>query len=157
MRQPLPKPPYVGGCLCGAVRYAYNARPLGLNACHCNHCKRLSGSDYIKMMFCERAHLSSTGATDVFRKTADSGRQNDIHRCANCGTRVWHAPVSAPQWVFVCAGTLDDTSWTTPVSHIWVECADPSVGFAPDALRIEGQPADRQVLIDAFGRAYPRD
>jgi hypothetical protein len=27
--------------------------------------------------------------------------------------------------------------------------------FAPDAVRVEGQPMDRQVLIDAFNRLYP--
>lgn len=156
MREPLPNPPYVGGCLCGAVRYAYNARPLSVNACHCGHCKRLSGSDYIKMLLGQREHFSVSGETDVYRKTADSGREVDIRRCAKCGTRLWHEPLSAPQWVFVCVGTLDDSSWATPTSHIWVELADPAVDHAPDAIRVEGQPADRQILIDAFDRAYPR-
>lgn len=155
-RSSLPKPPYVGGCLCGMVRYTYAARPMALNACHCGHCKKLSGSDYIKMLIGERAHFSHTGETAVFRKRAESGREIDIRRCAQCGTRLWHEPLSAPQFVFICAGTLDDTSWTTPTSHIWIELADPAVGMAADAVRAEGQPVDRQVLYDAFDRAYPK-
>lgn len=155
-RPSLPDPPYSGACLCGAVRYSYATRPMGLNACHCVQCKRISGSDYIKMLLGERAHFTSSGETSIYRKRADSGREIDIHRCAHCGTRMWHEPLSAPQFVFVSAGTLDDQSWTTPTSHIWVELADPAVGFAADAVRVEGQPPDRQPLYDAFDRAYPR-
>lgn len=155
IRPALPKPPYTGGCLCGTVRYSYNARPMALNACHCGHCKKLSGSDYIKMLIGEREHLISSGESAVFRKRADSGREIDIHRCAQCGTRMWHLPLASPQHVFICAGTLDDTSWAIPTSHIWIECAGKGVALSPDAIWIEGQPADRQPLYDAFDRAYP--
>ncbi len=41
-RPPIPKPPYTGGCLCRAVRYELFARPLAVNACHCNDCKKTS-------------------------------------------------------------------------------------------------------------------
>jgi hypothetical protein len=155
-RPPLPPPPYAGGCLCGAVRYSYAARPMGLNACHCGDCKRLTGSDYVKMLIAERAHFTKQGETQVFRKTAASGREIDIHRCAQCGARLWHEPLSAPSFTFICAGTLDDASWAMPVSHIWVEQAAPGLAFSEDAVLIEGQPADRQVLYDAFDRAYPK-
>jgi len=155
-RPRLPAPPHAGGCLCGRVRYSYNARPLGLNACHCGQCKRLSGGDYIKMLIGERAHFASSGETAFYRKRADSGREVDIHRCAGCGARLWHMPLAAPQFVFVCAGTLDDTTWTIPTSHIWIECAGKGVALTPDAVWLEGQPADRQALYDAFDRAYPR-
>lgn len=151
----LPSAPHTGGCLCGAVHYSYNARPMGLNACHCGHCKKLSGSDYIKMLLGERAHLTHTGETTTYRKRAESGREIDIHRCVECGTRLWHMPLAAPQFVFICAGTLDDVAWTVPTSHIWIEHAGKGVALTPDAVWLEGQPADRQVLYDAFDRAYP--
>lgn len=157
MRPPLPDPPYAGGCLCGAVRYRYDARPMGLNACHCQDCKRLSGGDYGKMLLAERAHLAKPqGETAVYRKRADSGREIDIHRCAQCGTRLWHEPLAAPLYVFICAGTLDDSSWVAPTSHIWAEQARPGLICEADAIRIDGQPKDRQPLYDAFDRAYPK-
>ncbi|MGD9967637.1 MAG: GFA family protein [Hyphomonadaceae bacterium] len=155
MRKALPPPPYVGGCLCGRVRYAYKAQPRALNACHCNDCKRLTGSDYVKMLLGERLHFAQTGETQVCRKRADSGREMDIRRCAACGTRLWHEPVQAPQFIFICAGALDDAGWVVPTSHIWVERADEAVQFAPDALLVQGQPKDRQVLFDHFDRLYP--
>lgn len=154
-RPPLPDPPHQGGCLCGAVRYSYNARPLGLNACHCSDCKKLSGSSYFAVVQCDGQAFSRNGEIAVFRKTADSGRQVDIHRCAACGTRLWHAPVNGANLVFLAAGTLDDPSWFVPTSHIWAARAQPDVAIAPDAIVFEGAPADRQKLWDRFNQIYP--
>jgi hypothetical protein len=154
-RPALPDLPLRGGCLCGAVRYDYRARPLALNACHCIDCKRLSGGSYFAVVQGEAAHLVHSGETLVFRKTADSGRQVDIHRCAQCGTRLWHVPVSAPHFRFFPAGTLDDSTWFVATSHIFTRSAQPDVLFAPDALVVAGPPDDRQAIWDAFNRCYP--
>jgi hypothetical protein len=154
-RPPIPEPPYSGGCLCGAVRYRLEARPLAVNACHCSDCKKLTGATHLLMILSPRAGLQrERGEPLRYRKRADSGREIDIVRCANCGVRLWHEPLSAPNLVFVAAGTLDDPSWAIPTSHIWVEKASPSIAFEPDAITVEGQPHDRQMLIDAFARVY---
>ncbi len=148
----------MGGCLCGEVRYALDARPLAVNACHCDQCKKLTGATHLLMLLAERddfAHLQ--GEVTRFRKVADSGREIDIVRCANCGVRMWHEPLSAPNLVFIAAGTLDDTGWAVPTSHIWTEKAAPGVEFHDDAVVIEGQPSDRQTLLEAFARIYPED
>ena len=155
-RPPLPEPPYSGGCLCGAVRFSYNARPLALNACHCTDCKRLSGASYFAVVQAKGEAFSFSGATLIHRKTADSGRQVDIHRCAACGTRLWHTPAGSSDLVFFAAGTLDDPTWFVPTSHIWASRAQPDVVFAPDALVIEGAPSDRKPLWDRFEEIYPR-
>lgn len=158
MKRPaIPAPPYTGGCLCGDARYRLAARPLAVNACHCDDCKRLSGATNLLMILAAREAFSSEGGpVDRYRKRADSGREIDIVRCARCGVRLWHEPLSAPALVFVVVGTLDDPSWAIPTSHIWVEKASPGVLFQDDAIKVEGQPADRQTLIDAFTRIYGR-
>ncbi len=154
-RLPIPDPPYTGGCLCGAVRYRLDARPLAINACHCRDCKRLSGATNLLMVLGRSDAFScASGEVDRYRKRADSGRELDIVRCARCGVRLWHEPLSAPALVFVAVGTLDDPSWAIPTSHIWVEKASPGVFFQEDAIKVEGQPAERQVLLDAFARVY---
>jgi hypothetical protein len=157
VRRPLiPAPPYRGGCLCGAVRYSLNARPLAVNACHCDDCKKLSGATNLLMVMAERASFApEKGDVSRYTKRADSGRNVDILRCANCGTRLWHEPQSAPNYMFIAVGTLDDPNWAIPTSHIWVEKASPRVTFEEDAIKVKGQPGDRQTLIDAFARVYP--
>jgi len=151
-RPPIPNPPYEGGCLCGAVRYRLNARPATMNACHCDACKKLSGGTGLLVITAPREAFSHAGAVHRYRRTADSGRQSDVVRCAVCGTRLWHEPLSFPI-VTLAAGTLDDPGWVVPASEIWVEKASPAAIFHSDAVRFHGQP-DRQAQIDAFQSLY---
>ena len=152
-RPPIPDPPYEGGCLCGATRWRLNARPQTMNACHCDACKKMSGGTNLLIITAPRAafeHLS--GEVQRFRRTAQSGRQSDVVRCATCGTRLWHEPLAFPV-VTIAAGTLDDPSWVVPAHHIWVEKASPAAIMQDDALKIEGQPP-REAQIAAFNKLY---
>jgi hypothetical protein len=155
-RPVIPNPPYHGGCLCGRVRYRLDARPLGINACHCADCRKLTGAANLLMLLAaSSAFVHESGDLARYRKTADSGRQLDIVRCAYCGVRLWHEPLSSPEYVFIAAGTLDDSRWAIPTSHIWIEGARAGTQFEGDAICVEGQPQTRQVLMDAFARLYP--
>ena len=157
-RPAIPDPPYPGGCLCGAVRYRLDARPLGINACHCDDCRKLTGAANLLMVLAPRQALHlEQGVLDSWRKTAASGRQLDILRCKTCGTRLWHAPLTAPALVFIAAGTLDHSDWAVPTSHIWIEKARPGTHFHADALLVEGQPATREMMMDAFQAIYSKE
>jgi len=154
-RPPIPSPPYSGGCLCGRVRYCLNARPLGVNACYCDDCKKLTGATHLLMLLAARVGFAhEQGEVERYRKRADSGREIDIVRCENCGVRLWHEPLSSPNFIFVAAGTLDDSRWVVPASHIWIEKASPHVVMDEDSLKVEWQPRDRQALFDAFTAIY---
>ena len=143
-----------GGCLCGAVRYAIAARPMAVTACHCTDCKRVSGGTHAVFLHVPRDTLQHQGDLARFRKTADSGRQLDIARCARCGTRLWLEPIAAPTLMFVAAGTLDDPAWAIPTSHIWTSRKAPDVPIEADALVYDEGPADRQPLWDRFAAIY---
>jgi hypothetical protein len=153
VRPPIPDPPYSGGCLCGAVRYRLDHRPQTMGACHCDACKKMSGGTNLFMLSAPREsfqHLS--GEVQRFRRTADSGRQSDVVRCAACGTRLWHEPQAFPV-VNLAVGTLDDSSWAVPAAHIWIEKASPAALMQDDAVKFEGQP-DRAAQVAAFNRLY---
>ena len=157
IRPPLPDPPHRGGCLCGAVRYSFDARPLAIVACHCRDCQKLSGATNLLTVYAPReAFVHEQGEVDRYRKRADSGNEADYFRCAGCGCRVWHEPHNAPHLTMVAVGTLDDASWAIPVAHIWTSRAAPSANI-PAGVPVYGQgPADRAELIAAFESTYPR-
>ncbi len=117
-------------------------------------CKKMSGATNVLMLLAPRRIFRCTGETHTYRKRADSGRELDIHRCARCGTRMFHHNLASRTLVFITAGTLDDSSWAIPTSHIWVERISPGVTMQEDAVKVMGQPADRQVLMDAFTKVY---
>jgi len=152
-RPPIPAPPYDGGCLCGAVRYRLEQRPQTINACHCDACKKMSGGTNLLVVSAPREALNHlSGEVQRFRRTAESGRQSDVVRCATCGTRLWHEAQAAPV-VIVAAGTLDGPSWVVPASEIWIERASPAATLQSDSVKFQGQPA-REQQIAAFHALY---
>jgi hypothetical protein len=136
------------------VRWRLDQRPLAVNACHCMDCKKTTGATNVVMLIAKNDAFSYAGETDIYRKRADSGRESDIHRCAKCGCRMFHHNLASSALVFITAGTLDDPSWAVPASHIWVEKISPGVMMQDDAIKVIGQPADRQILMDAFTKVY---
>lgn len=78
------------------------------------------------------------------------GRERRARRCAACDTTLWGEPPAYPQLRNLQPGTLDDTSWLSPVGHIWTQSMQPWVVLAPDALRYEGQPEDMLPLVRAW-------
>jgi hypothetical protein len=139
------------------VRFAIMARPLGINACHCTDCKKLTGATHLLMILTTaEAFVHQRGDVVRWRKRADSGREIDIVRCVDCGVRLWHEPLANPEYVFVAAGCLDEPSWAEPTSHIWMSRLSPGVLVQDDAFQCEGQPATRQLLFDAFTRLHSK-
>ena len=75
-RPPIPEPPHRGGCLCGAVRYSYDAAPLATVACHCRDCQKLTGATNLLTIYADRSHFRhEKGEVSRYRKRADSGRE----------------------------------------------------------------------------------
>jgi len=154
-RPQIPDPPYRGGCLCGAVRYSFSARPHAIVACHCRDCQKLTGATNLLTVFAPKeSFVHEQGELDRYRKRADSGRESDYFRCAACGCRVWHEPLTLPKFTMVPAGTLDDASWVVPVAHIWVSRASPAASIPEDVPSWEKGPADRAELLALFAKAY---
>jgi hypothetical protein len=94
------------------------------------------------------------GPVSSFVKQAASGRHVEIFRCSSCATRLYNAPSPDPNVFVVAAGVLDEPHWPVPTSHIRTKDAAPGFAFEPDALQVEGQPPDRQVLWDKFAAIY---
>ncbi|MEO1108048.1 MAG: GFA family protein [Pseudomonadota bacterium] len=58
----IPKPPYTGQCLCGAVRVNITAPPLLTVACHCADCQKLTASAFSLTTMFPRDSFECTGA-----------------------------------------------------------------------------------------------
>lgn len=147
----LPAFPVEGGCQCGAVRYRLKAAPLGVYACHCKDCQRVSGTTHTMSMVVKAGDVELIRGTLVsFDKAADSGRTVRMLGCAACGIKIWNEPQSAPHLVIVKPGTLDDMSWARPVGNIWTDRALPWAEIDWSHPHFPGQPPDRQPLFDAY-------
>jgi hypothetical protein len=43
----VPKLPFTGGCVCGAIRYECSAAPIMMFKCHCRDCQQVTGGGFV--------------------------------------------------------------------------------------------------------------
>ena len=129
-----------GGCLCRAVRYQTNAKPLTARYCWCRFCQFIAAGNAAVSVCFPSADMSIEGETRDFVSVADSG--NRMHRrfCPACGVHLFSEAETRPHLIFVRAGTLDDPEVARPAATIWAARA-PSWACIDDTLPSwEGQP-----------------
>jgi hypothetical protein len=113
-----------GRCLCGYVRYEYAGTVGPANYCHCEDCRRCTGSAYNIGVRFEKSELRIlSGSLKGFTKSADSGQELTRHFCPECGSPIFTSAPKHPEYVYVKAGTLDDPSIVEPANQNWVSSA----------------------------------
>lgn len=109
-----------GGCNCGAVRFRLTEPPLTVLACHCENCRRQSGSAYSVNLAVKAKAVEVEGPFSTFEdRSTESGHPVNRDFCGACGSPFRSRPSSGPPIVAIKAGTLDDPSFFPPAMHIW--------------------------------------
>ena len=121
-----------GGCLCGAVRYRIAGDPVRTAVCHCKNCQKQSGSAYSIVFSAKARDVEVAGELTTYEDSGDSGGAVLRKFCGKCGSPILSEIVALPQLRFIKAGTLDDTSWLKPQSHLWCNSAMAWVELDPD-------------------------
>ena len=117
-----------GGCLCGGVRFEA-AKVVGpFELCHCNRCRKASGSAFASFLGVMREDFRLLQGEELIRTYEAPLRDKPppYRRCfcSRCGSPV-PDPKSASPWIEVCAGVLDDDPGIRPERHIFVELKAP--------------------------------
>ena len=110
---------YIGGCLCGKVRFEINGDIQDIVYCHCSQCRKAQGSafatngnvDVEKFKFVQgenelTGYESTPGQTKYF--------------CSTCGSPIISRSISRPDKVRVRLGTIDTDIIERPIGHIFV-------------------------------------
>lgn len=125
-----------GGCLCGQVRYECKEEGGG-GHCHCDDCRRTSGTGHGSHMIVPASAFSLTGDVKFFDKPADSGNMVSRGFCPDCGSAIYSTNSSMPGMAFVRASSLDNPENFRPQMRVYTDRAaswdqmDPSLpGFA---------------------------
>jgi len=98
-----------GGCSCGSVRFELADDPLWVLACHCDACKKRTGSAYgVAVMVGNQTVKEFSGKTRTFTRIGDSGNKIHYDFCPDCGTTLrWHVDIVPGRQAFA-GGTFDD-------------------------------------------------
>lgn len=128
-----------GSCLCGAVTYIVTGEERRFYHCHCQRCRKASGTGHASNLFV-RGELAWGSGKELVRtyKLPDAERFSNSF-CTVCGGRV---PRFVPEFnsVFLPAGSLDDEPALRPQARIFQgsraawSCADglPAFDAYPD-------------------------
>jgi hypothetical protein len=92
-----------GGCMCGAVRYKISGAPIASSLCHCNRCRRQSGSAFSTIIIIKRSAIK--GTTAVFEDTGSSGLNVARRYCPLCGSPLTTESDATPDLMFVKVGS----------------------------------------------------
>ena len=90
---------FTGGCLCGAVRYEINGDPVRVAHCHCDDCRKATGSSFATNAFFKEDDLVVLkGTTKTYMHTADSGNSMNKEFCpaARASRQSRSAPLMTP-------------------------------------------------------------
>jgi hypothetical protein len=116
------------------VRYEVDAEPIAQALCHCSDCQRQTSSPFSAVVAVPLEALEVEGDTLATFCTigGDTGEETQRKFCSACGSPIYSLSPAAPDFAFVKAGSLDDSSWLAPAIEVWTGSAQP---WTP---RIEG-------------------
>jgi hypothetical protein len=111
---------FTGRCLCGAVSYSCTGEPVAAGHCHCEDCRRSSGSGHCSHLGVPEASVTLRGETKGYARPADSGNVVTRHFCPTCGAAVFSTNSGMPGLTFLRASSLDDLEVFRPQMHVYV-------------------------------------
>ena len=114
---------FTGGCLCGAVRYSCSAEPAMMGHCHCEDCRRSSGSGHSSHLLVPEASVALTGEPKGYKHAADSGNVVTRNFCPACGAALFSRNAAMPGMIFLRASSLDDLEVFKPQMHVYASRA----------------------------------
>ena len=110
---------FSGRCLCGAVSYQSAADPVMSGHCHCEDCRRSSGTGHCSHLGLPEEGVSISGVTMRYDKAADSGNIVSRHFCPTCGSPMFSRNSGMPGFVFLRASSLDQLDVFKPQMHVY--------------------------------------
>lgn len=116
---------YVGGCLCGAIRYSASGTPMMEGNCHCRDCQKASGGPYAPTLFFLVDAVAITGEVKYYESIGGSGQPIRRGFCPECGSQLFGRPALRSTMIGIRAGTLDDPGIFNPKVEIFVSHAPP--------------------------------
>ena len=113
-----------GSCLCGRVTFEVDRFTGPFEICHCNRCRKVSGSQGVAAIGCSPKDFRLlTGSDSISTFDAPILHRPPAYRvsfCMHCGSPV---PPAIPEGEFmeIAAGLLDDSPGIKPDKHIFIE------------------------------------
>lgn len=111
----------VGGCLCGAVRFATEGQILFCAHCHCAWCRKAHGAAFVTWYGVKDAAFTITSGSDKVR-FYKSSNESERGFCTNCGTTMFFRSKVAPGEMHVALACADEGTVTkAPAANVFYD------------------------------------
>ncbi len=130
-----------GSCLCRAIEFSIPDEFAYIVYCHCNECRKFSGSDYSITGGVKNSEVAIEKGEEnlrYYRKTENSA----MGFCVCCGSSLWVKKSDRPLF-HLRLGSLDDFPSQRPSMHIMVAEKPPWHEISDDLPQYEGLPPKR--------------
>jgi hypothetical protein len=108
-----------GSCLCGQIRFEIDGDFERFFLCHCQHCRKDTGSAHAANLFSSSATLKWTSGEDHVTQFTLPGTRHSRSFCRTCGSAVPMLQMEGALLV-VPAGSLNSKVGIKPDAHIFM-------------------------------------
>jgi len=115
---------FLGGCLCGKVKYSVATDIKDFYFCHCEQCRKITGSAFAVNILTPPATVNWTSGSELVKRFDDPGERIFTKVfCSNCGSGLPFINKKGDALV-IPAGSLDDSPDIKPNHNIfWADSA----------------------------------
>ena len=135
-----------GGCLCGAVRFSAGLTELTFGACHCEMCRRWTGSALLGISV-PTGNIVWHGEDKIATRQTSPWAMRAW--CSDCGSNLYFRVTADTEWSGVTElpiGLFDDASGLTMTNEIYIDHKPDSFAYAGKGRKL----MTRQDCIDKF-------
>ena len=141
-----------GGCLCGCVRLSVGLTSHEFGACHCEMCRRWTGSALLGITVPE-ANVTWQGAENIARFQSSDWAERAT--CRKCGSPLfYHVTMEGPmaENLEIPVGLFDDANGLTFTNEIYIDHKPDSYAYSGDRPRLT-----RKETLEKFGISDEED
>lgn len=110
---------YSGSCLCGAVRFEVAGEFERFYLCHCEYCRKDTGSAHAANLFSSVATLAWLAGEDQVKRFDLPSTRHSRCFCSTCGSALPSMQMDG-QMLVVPAGSLNSEIHIRPNAHLFV-------------------------------------
>lgn len=141
-----------GRCMCGAVGLRIAELGSSIHACHCESCRRISGSAFLSVAVPDGA-LTVSGTEWV--QTYGSSEWANRSFCRRCGSTLWYRMNAPGSDYYLAAGLLDDLSDLVLAQEIYFDRKPHAWAFAGPTEKLTGAEVEAMFADPASDPANP--
>lgn len=114
---------FEASCLCRGITLRYSG-PIGpANYCHCEDCRRVTGSAFNIGVRVERKHLQVQTKSELkaYKYTGGNGQPIERYFCSQCGSPIFTLHPTRPDYAWVKAGIINNPEVVVPTHENWIK------------------------------------